>query len=183
LPITEPIWKKKVARQGEKLKSANRDLQRQLTRLEKIRGSLQEKSDQLKEANTALRYLLKQREKDEIKIEERIRNNVHATVLPYLNALKNTPLTENQKEYAELIGNNIYELLKPFSQHLTSKQVGLTNVELRVADLVKNGKRNKEIAHLLCIATKTVEFHRENIRKKLGIRNRKVNLRTYLTTL
>jgi two-component system invasion response regulator UvrY len=47
----------------------------------------------------------------------------------------------------------------------------LSTRELEVIQLLKNGSSSKEIAQSLCIAVKTVEVHRYNILKKLGLRN------------
>jgi DNA-binding CsgD family transcriptional regulator len=46
--------------------------------------------------------------------------------------------------------------------------------------MIRNGLSTKEIAQLRCISAATVRRHRENIRRKLGLRNRKANLATYL---
>ena len=52
-----------------------------------------------------------------------------------------------------------------------------------MADLIKAGKTNKEIAGLLLVSHNTVLFHRHNIRSKLNIKNKKINLRSHLLAL
>ena len=59
----------------------------------------------------------------------------------------------------------------------------MTHTEVQVINLIIRGKRTKEIAESLYLSPRTVEFHRDNIRTKLGIKNRKINLRTHLLSL
>ncbi len=49
-----------------------------------------------------------------------------------------------------------------------------------MANLVKEGKTNKEIAEMLFLSKNTILFHRHNIRTKLGLKGTKINLRTHL---
>jgi hypothetical protein len=56
----------------------------------------------------------------------------------------------------------------------------LTPTEAKVAALVREGLANKEIAGALRLTVRAVEFHRYNIRKRLGLRKTKFNLRQYL---
>ena len=63
---------------------------------------------------------------------------------------------------------------------LAAPKDNFTPTEIRVANLIKEGKTNKEIAELLLISKNTVLFHRHHIRTKLGLRNKKINLRTHL---
>ena len=59
----------------------------------------------------------------------------------------------------------------------------MTPVDIRVASLVREGKTNKEIADILLVSKNTILFHRHNIRGKLGIKNKKINLRSHLMSL
>ena len=64
-----------------------------------------------------------------------------------------------------------------------SKYSNLTPKEIQVAGLVKEGKTTKEIAELMISTTDAIEFHRKSLRKKLGLKNTKSNLRSYLLSL
>jgi PAS domain S-box-containing protein len=141
------------------------------------------KTNNLEEVNTALRVLLKQREGDKEELEEKVLSNVKGLVLPYLEKLKMTSLDANQISYMSILESNLKEIISPFSRKLSSKYLGLTPTEIRVANLIKDEKTTKEIAGFMNLSEKTVETHRAHIRKKIGIKHKKVNLRTYLSSL
>jgi DNA-binding CsgD family transcriptional regulator len=54
----------------------------------------------------------------------------------------------------------------------------LTRRESEILALVAEGHTTREIADMLVISPRTVERHRENLRRKLGLRNR-VDLTRY----
>ena len=144
---------------------------------------LQVKAKKLQEMNTALKVLLDKRDEDKKELEKIIGHNVGEMIEPYLNRLKKTKLDDMQKTYLGIIESNLNDMVSPFVRGVSKNLLNFTPTELQVANLVKQGKTTKEIASILNLSAKTIEFHRDNIRKKLGIKNRKINLRTHLLSL
>ena len=101
----------------------------------------------------------------------------------YIMKLKRTSLDPRQSQYLEIIENNIQEIISPFSHNLSTKYFHLTPKEIEVSGLVKDGKTTKEIAEIMNISTSVIDFHRKNIRKKLGLKKKKDNLQSYLISL
>ncbi len=134
----------------------------------------------LKEVNTALKVLLKQREEDKTEIEENVVSNVKKLILPYVETLKRGRLDAEQMTYVSIIESNLKEILSPFLRKFSSQYLRLTPKEIQIADLIKLGKTTKEIAELLNLSTSAIKFHRENIRAKLGLKDQPINLRTHL---
>ncbi len=153
---------------------------RQLTAKE---AELRERAQELKEFNSALKILLKSREEDKAALEENVLSHMKNILLPYLEKLKESGLNTEQLSLAQILESSLHELISPMAKTLTSKTLDLTPTELQVADLIKHGKRTKEIAEILHLSTNTIISHRYNIRTKLGLKNRKINLRSYLQSL
>jgi DNA-binding NarL/FixJ family response regulator len=51
-----------------------------------------------------------------------------------------------------------------------AKSLSLSSREREVLQLITEGRSSKEVAAILNVAVKTVSFHRENIKRKLGVR-------------
>jgi len=151
--------------------------------LAKQEAEVRRKSRQLEETNTALRVLLKQQVGDQRELEERIVANVRQLVLPYIRKLKGMRLTETQKSYLEIVETHLHDIVAPFLRKMVSEYPHMTAKEIQVATLVRDGKSNKDIAELMHLSVNTVESHRHNLRKKLGLQNNKINLRSYLLSL
>jgi DNA-binding CsgD family transcriptional regulator len=101
-------------------------------------------------------------------------------VFPYIEKLENIGLNEDAQTFVNIIKSNINDLISPLASNLSSEYFALTPSEIQIADLIKQGKTSKEIASMLNVSPKAVSFHRGNLRKKLGLVNKKINLETYL---
>lgn len=147
------------------------------------KATLQEKAQTLEETNIALNVLLKKREDDRAAIEERVSANMGELISPYLKRLVQTRLDADQKAIVDTIQSNLRHITSGFMLKLSSKAFNLSPAELKVANLIRQGKRSKEIADFLSISVQTVKNHRHKIREKIGIKNKKVGLASYLSSL
>lgn len=176
-----------IAERTAELVGSNEALLAEISKRKKIEENLRftEKEliihlNELKESNIALKVLLKQREADKGEVEDNILSNVKHLVSPYIHKLKKNRAMSEELSYLNIIESNLNEIISPFSRRLASNYIGLSQKEIRIADLIKDGKQDKDIMELLNISLETVKTHRKNIRKKLGIYSKRINLRTYL---
>lgn len=144
---------------------------------------LEIKTKDLEDLNTALKVLLERRERDKIDLEETVISNINDMVMPYLGRAKKKATDKKQIDYLVILEHNLNNITSSFFRKLSTKYANLTTTEVEVANLVKHGKSTKEVADMLNISGKTVEVHRMNIRKKVGIAKTKTSLRTHLLSL
>ena len=151
--------------------------------LKKRKMELKVKTKNLEELNAALKVLLKKREEDKNELEENVLSNVKNMVLPYVKKIKMTALDATQLNYINILETNLNEITSSFLHKLTSRSLNLTPREVQVAALIKDGRTTKEIAELMNVCPGAVALHRNNIRKKLGLNKKKVNLASHLFSL
>jgi len=167
--------------------NAESQLQSEIDKRRKLEREMERKqprsADSLNEARSALELLLKQKEQDRKDAERAILRNVKELITPYLEKLEDTDLTERQRTYVGIIRQNIDEVLSPFLSKARDMDIYLTPQEMQVASLIRKGYQTKDMADLLSLSHNSVNFHRKNIRTKLGLKNKKANLRAFLLSL
>lgn len=163
----------------EQLKEANEKLEKRVA--ERTR-ELWIKSENLKDMNKTLTVLLKKREEDRAELEEKVIFNVKELIQPLVEKLKKSRLDSRQQTWVDILEANMDDIVSPFAKSLSTRYLNLTPSEIQIANMIKHGKTTKEIADGLHLSTRTIESHRDSIRRKLGIKNQKANLRTHLMT-
>jgi PAS domain-containing protein len=171
IEIVRDITKRKIAE--ESLQKAH----------DKLENRVNERTIELKESNTALKVLLKQREKDQNEFENNILSNIKHLIYPYISKLRKNRAMSEELVYLNVLESNLKEIVSPFSSKLSCQYMDLTPKEILVANLIKEGKQDKDIMEILNVSLETVKSHRQNIRKKLGIYGKRTNLRTKLLSL
>ncbi len=163
----------------EQLQRANEELEK---RIEDRTRKLLESNKKLEEMNIALKVLLEKKEESRESFVQNLVFNVRQMIEPCLDKLKQTSLTPFQRKLLSSLETRLRDIISPYQRTL-AERFGLTPSELQILQLIREGKMTKEIADILGLSKRTIDTHRHNIRKKLGIRNKNVNLRTYLEYL
>ena len=151
--------------------------------LQERQREMQEQELSLRDATGTVRTLLSQQRREKADFETVILENVRQSVQPFIQKLKATRLSPTQENYLEALEMNLEDIISPFIKAVSSSYLNLTPTELQVADLIRQGRRTKDIAVILNLSPNTVMTHRYHLRDKLGLKNKSVSLTTYLKTL
>ena len=122
-------------------------------------------AENLEDANIALRVLMNNRNEDQKQIEEKLQVNINDLVIPYLKKLSKANLDDRNKNYLGVLESNLNDVLSPFMRDFQTSHKKLTPQEIQIVDLIKQGKKTKEIANMLNASVSTIFTHRNNIRK------------------
>ncbi len=162
------------------LQAAVRDNTEQKATEEKLRRSEQElQKDKLllEQKNLAVKELIEHAERAKNITKEDIAINVEELIMPILRRLE---IKGVSPQYIKLFKQHLEELTSAFGRRITQRSARLTSREIQICDMVRSGLTSKDISQLLNVSSQTIEKHRKNIRRKLGLANKKANLASYL---
>ena len=109
---------------------------------------------------------------------------MNGLVMPHVGKLRQF-LSRNTAglEHLDTMTESMKSITSDKSAELATAFQGLTPAETEIAQMVMRGRSTKQIAQRLSRATSTVDFHRNNIRRKLGLRRHGKNLRSHLLSI
>ena len=178
---------RKLEAKMEQLEQVNRELERDITERKKAEAELKKSEQELckdkllvEQKNLALAELLEHMERTKNKTKEDIAINVEEFITPILKKLK---IKGALPKYIKLLEHHLKELTSSFGRKITQRSTRLSSREIEICDLIKGGLSSKEISELLNVSYQTIDKHRRNIRKKLAIAKKKVNLTSFLQKL
>lgn len=140
-------------------------------------------SEKLHEARSAVGYMARMKDRERFRLEELLTFNANEALLPLLDRLKQTHLTKEQQNVVWLLETALGDIVSDYSFRLSSPALGLTAKEVLVARMIRDGQTTRQMADRLDVAASTIDFHRHNIRRKLGLTNKRANLQTFLKSL
>jgi PAS domain S-box-containing protein len=156
---------------------------RDITERKRVEEELSSKSKDLEELNTALRVLSERYRNEQKELEGRILANTRDRIIPYIERLKRSKLDAGQAVLMEIVERSLQEMTSSFIKSLSRSYYRFSPKEMEIIPLIREGKTTKEIAQILGLGKRTVDSHRDNIRLKFGLANKKTNLRTYLLSI
>lgn len=121
---------------------------------------------------------------ENVRLERTVLMNLNDSIMPRLAGLKKDLRDKSQIAQVDDIELQIKKILSPIQRKKSGwRDKDLTPRENEILLMIKGGKTTKEIASALHLSAHAIDFHRNNIRSKLGIKNMKKNLRAHLMSI
>jgi PAS domain S-box-containing protein len=177
----------KVEERTSELVNINKKLSREFQEHTKSRNALkkseillQKQKKSLEQKNAALKEVISQIEIEKNNIKEEINCNVDLILLPILERLKFEEEADNSHK---LLRHHLKKLTSSYGNNIKKLIDKLTPREIEICNMIKADLSSKEISSILNISITTVNKHRRNIRQKLDINNKNINLSSLLKKL
>ncbi len=155
-------------------------LVRDATQKKAMENNLRREKSQMEELNITLRNVMKTIDHERRDVQRAVAERIRELLLPAVDRIMHEGSAEVRKGYLEIIRDQLEKLAAGSAGETDARLLKLTPTEMKVCRFIQAGSTTKDIAEALSLSADTIQTHRKNIRKKLGIRGRQVNLYTYL---
>ena len=143
---------------------------------------LRKEKEQLEEMNITLRNVLQSIDREREELLNGVSSKINNLVLPALDRIESEDDASIRKGYVTVVRDQLARLA-PGSTSFDPLLLKLTPMENKVCQFVQAGHASKDIAHSLNLSLETVQTHRKNIRRKLGLHGKSVSLYAHLKTI
>ena len=114
--------------------------------------------------------------------EKKIGRRIISEILPELRDLRNYKVSEKVRAKLNLIEDRL-RMIIPAAENPYSILILLSPQEIQIASMIKDGFNTSEIADTLNLGLDTIKSHRRNIRRKLHITGKDIELASYLKSV
>lgn len=153
-----------------------------LSEYESLKDHLGQEKAHRREMYITLRNVMNSIEKEKKGMDKLIAYKIETMLLPALEKVRRETSREMQNSYLDIIREQLLGLTSAFPKEIDIGFIKLTRSEMRICQHIQSGYSSKEVADTLNISFETIQTHRKNIRKKLGLHGKKTSLYTFLTT-
>lgn len=157
-------------------------ISRDLSEYQLLKERLRQEKANRREMYITLRNLMKAYEKEKSGVEKGISHKIDTLLIPTIEKVRKEQSPSFRNTYLDLLQEQLIALTRGFATEIDGRFLRLTRTEMSICQLIQTGQASKDIAARLKLSHETVQTHRKNIRKKLGIKGRKVSLYSLLAT-
>jgi DNA-binding CsgD family transcriptional regulator len=150
--------------------------------IHKYKEKLEEARKELSENEITFRTLAKNIDRIKLNTQKEISKRISSEVFPLLSELKSDKISDKTRAKLEVIITRL-NMIMPIPSNPYRLLTSLSPMEVRIASMIKDGYKSRDIASLLCISLDTVKTHRRNIRLKLKLSNKPISLSSYLKNI
>lgn len=143
---------------------------------------LREEKTKAEEMNVTLKNVMKTIDQDKEELELSITQKITTNIIPSLQNLAAEENGDVRHMYMKILRDQLAKLTRSSGAISNEDIVRLTKSEVQVCQMIQSGATSQDIADGMAISIETVQTHRKNIRRKLGLSGRNINLYAYLNT-
>jgi len=151
-----------------------------ITRQKGLEADIIEQKQRAEEMNVTLKNVLKTIENEKREFEENLASRIRSSLLPTITRIRQEQDDDSRAGYLSVLQEQMISLTAGFTAAIDGDLLKLSKTELRICRFIKSGMTGKEICETMNLSFETIQTHRKNIRKKLGLRGKDINLHVFL---
>lgn len=154
-----------------------------LSEVRALESALDQEKKRQRNMSVTLKNVIRSVDDEKKTIRDSLARTVKIELLPTLSKMVREDEKRIRGMYKRVVTERLFDVISDPDDPESSSLLSLTPAEMNVCRHIQSGMCTKEIAEATNSSFETIQTHRKNIRKKLGLTGEKTALYSYLKNL